>query len=56
MLRKSVAHPLLNFAANPNGMPPRRRISDMRFRFTRECFVVAGKIEQYDSKRKNDIG
>lgn len=43
MLRKSVAHPLLNFALNPNGKPPRAGKSDMRFRFTREGFAVAVK-------------
>ena len=49
MLRKSVAHSLLNFAVNPNGKAPRTGKADMRFRFTREGFAVAVKIELYDN-------
>ncbi len=45
MLRKSVAHSFFNFAVNPNGKPPRTGIADIHFRFTREGFVVAVKIE-----------
>ena len=49
MLRKSVAHRLLNFVVNTNGKPPRIGKSDMRFRFTREGFAVAVKKNNNDN-------